>query len=85
MELPPCPNYREGSCERSDVIVSKETDNAFVIYCKTCKSINVFPKDRDEKSAKYQLFLKKQADMEERRRAAERSIGYSFTPAGRKS
>ncbi len=85
MELPTCGNFLAGSCERSSVYVSKETDNAFVITCKTCSGINVFPKDRDENHAKYQIFLKKQADMEQRRRAIERAPAYNFSPAGRKS
>jgi hypothetical protein len=85
MNLPTCPNFLEGSCPRSEVCVSKETDNAFVITCRTCSCVNVFPKDRDERAAKYQVFLKKQADMEQRRQAMERAPAYSISSAGRKS
>lgn len=85
MQLPPCPNFREGSCPQSNVYVAKETDNAFVLACRTCDGVNVWPKDRDERSAKYQAFLKQRFDMEERRRAAERAPAFSFTSAGRKT
>lgn len=61
MELPPCGNALAGTCERSDVYISKETDGQFVFTCRTCKSINVWPKEKDEKAGRYQSFLKHQA------------------------
>lgn len=64
-QIPPCANHLEGTCERSDTIVSKETDTSFVIYCRTCKSVNVFPKDRDEKSGRYNAFLSRKAKAEQ--------------------
>jgi hypothetical protein len=85
MELPPCPNFTEGTCIRSEVIVAKETDDAFIFNCRTCGCVNIFPKDRNEKHAKYQSFLKQKFDMEQRRKSAERAPSYSFTSMGRKS
>lgn len=85
MELPPCPNFLQGSCPQSEVIVARETDSAFILACRTCRGVNVWPKDRDEKAAKYQAFLKQKLDMEQRRKAIESAPVYSVTSAGRKS
>src|SRR5215469_16114115 len=63
-ELPTCANFLSRTCERSDVYVSKETDSAFVIACRTCRSVNVWPKDKDENAGRYQAFLKHQAARE---------------------
>lgn len=60
-ELPTCGNFIAGTCERSDVYLSRETDGHFVITCRTCRSINVWPKDRDENAGRYQAYLKKVA------------------------
>lgn len=62
--LPTCGNFLAGSCERSDVVLSKETDSAYVLTCRTCASINVFPKDRNEDAGRYQAYLKKVAARE---------------------
>jgi hypothetical protein len=78
VELPVCGNFLNGSCERSDTHVSQETDEVFVIYCRTCKSVNVFPKDRSEGAARYQNFLKHRHDMEQKRRIEESGRVYSF-------
>ena len=83
--LPPCPNFLEGSCSQSEVFISKETAGEFVFACRTCKGLNIWPKSRDEKAAKYEAFLRQQADLERRRQAYERRTIYSITPAGRKS
>lgn len=85
MKLPPCPNFLEGSCPQSEVFVGKETDSAFILACRTCGGKNIWPKDRDDNAARYQTFLKKQADMEARRRAIERAPAYNFDNVGRKS
>ncbi len=57
-QLPTCGNFLAGTCEKSDVYVSKETDSAFVIYCRTCKSANIWPKEKDEAKGRYEAFLK---------------------------
>ena len=76
--IPECANYLEGTCERSDTCVSKETDSAFVIYCRTCKSVNVFPKDKDENKGKYDAFLKFQAARTAQERYESLRPGYSL-------
>lgn len=61
MQLPECGNALAGTCERSSVYLSKETDSAYVITCRTCKSINIWPKVNDEGSGRHAAFLKHQA------------------------
>ena len=80
-DIPQCANNLEstGICARSDTYVSRETDDAFVITCRTCKGINVWPKAKDEKKGRYEAKLKLDADRsrleEEIRRKREYSIG----------
>lgn len=81
MELPPCANFREGTCERSQTFVAKETDDAYVIGCRTCKSINVFPKDLAEKSAKYSAFLKMKSGEKQAFKVKEHKQEYSIPGA----
>lgn len=64
MELPTCGNFLAGTCERNDTYISKETDSAFVITCRTCKSHNIWPKEKDEGAGKYESYLKKRAARE---------------------
>ena len=76
-ELPKCQNFVEGTCERSDVYISKETDDAFVFACRTCKSINVWPKSKAEGAGKYESFLKHKAAREAQERAERMKRVYS--------
>jgi len=58
MDLPQCMNNKEGSCPRSDVYISRETDSVFVFTCRTCKSANVWPKEMDERAGRHAASLK---------------------------
>ena len=78
MELPVCGNFLSGACEKSNVFVSRETDEVFVITCKTCGGVNVWPKDRTEGAAKYQNFLKHKAEMERQQRREGLETAFSF-------
>jgi hypothetical protein len=62
--------------------VSKETDGAFVIRCRTCKSINVWPKDRDENAGKFQAFLKHKAAREAQVSHESSRPSFSFADRG---
>jgi hypothetical protein len=83
-ELPTCGNFLAGTCERSDVYVSKETDGNFVIACRTCKSINVWPKEKDEGKGKYEAFLKHQAARTAQERYESLRRSYSLPAIGDK-
>jgi hypothetical protein len=58
MNVPGCANAAQGSCPRSNTFVSKETDEVFVITCRNCGGLNVFPKSVNENAGRYQAFLK---------------------------
>lgn len=59
--LPPCPNFKAGSCPQSEVFVMRETDDAYILACKGCRSVNVWPKDKAERRGRYEAFLSKEA------------------------
>jgi hypothetical protein len=75
MELPTCPNFKEGRCERSEVFVGKETDDGFILCCRTCGCKNFWPKDKAENRGRYEAFLsrKAQAESEEKIRGLRRA------------
>lgn len=78
MEIPGCMNAKEGSCPKSDTFVSKETDTEFVILCRTCRSVNVWPKSIPEQSGRYQSFLKHKAAREAQERYESMRKEFSF-------
>ena len=53
-DLPRCRNYKERSCERSDQIIVKETEQFWEFYCRTCKSTWVVTKPRTKARAQYE-------------------------------
>jgi hypothetical protein len=61
MNAPICPNFAErAGCEASNTFVENETDEAFVIRCRTCRGINVWPKKNAEGKGRYEAGLKKE-------------------------
>ena len=66
------------------MFVSKETDSVFVLTCRTCNSINVFPKDRDENLGRYQNHLKHVAAREAQQKYESSRPAYSFRTSGEK-
>jgi len=77
MNLPPCPNATEGRCPRSDVYVAKEGDEFFTFRCRTCGTINVYPKEKDEKRGRYEAGLKREAIKNEKEEFFARKRAYS--------
>ena len=78
MNLPPCPNFTEGRCPRSDVYVEREGDEFFTFRCRTCHCANVFPKDNSEKAGRYEAGLKREALKNEAIEAVKRKKAYSI-------
>lgn len=82
-QIPQCANHLQGSCERSDTYVEAERNNCFVIRCRTCKGVNVWPFDKEENLGRYTAFLKHQAAREAQVRYESSRPAYSF-PSGEK-
>jgi hypothetical protein len=76
-EIPSCPNAKEGTCPRSDTFVEGERHNCFVIRCRTCKSINVWPFDNEDNKGRYEAFLRRKMEQEAKVRAAGQRTIYS--------
>lgn len=66
------------------MFVSKETDSAFVITCRTCKSVNVWPKDRDENLGRYENHMKHVAAREAQRKYESSRPAYLLPTSGGK-
>ena len=83
MQVPKCANWLQGTCERSDTVVA-ETRNgqAYVILCRTCKSINVWSRSKVKGQAREQARLKRLHEMNERERKVARQA-VKFLPPKR--
>jgi hypothetical protein len=81
-DIPKCANHLQGSCERSDTYVAGERHNCFVIQCRTCKGINIWPFDKEEKLGKYNAFLKHQAAREAQRKHESSRPAFSLPTSG---
>jgi hypothetical protein len=78
MNPPVCANFLNHSCERSDTYVERETEHSYTIRCRTCRGINVWPKDRSENYARYNAFLTRQAEEAQRLREWEQLPKWSI-------
>ena len=58
-DLPSCFNFRRGTCERSDMTISEERDDCWVLLCRTCKSIQVSSKPDQTARARYRVQLER--------------------------
>jgi hypothetical protein len=76
-DAPPCPNALERICSRSDTFVERETDDSFVIRCRTCYGINIFPKDKAEQGGRYEAELKRQLLQRQKEEHFRRTREYS--------
>lgn len=79
-DVPVCPNSIEGQvrCARSDTFVEREKDDCFVIRCRTCRTVNIWPKEKDEKRGRYEAGLRKNMMEQQRIEAERRKKEYSF-------
>lgn len=79
-DIPPCPNSLEGQyrCAASDTFVERETENAFVIRCRTCRGINIWPHEKDENKGRYEAKLKLEAVRNQRMEEIRRKREYSY-------
>ena len=77
-EYPVCPNFREGSCSQSEVFIARETDDAFIFGCRTCRGVNVWPKKNKEDAGRYEAYLKMRAAREAQERHEGSRKAFSF-------
>lgn len=79
-DLPPCPNTLEGQyrCARSDVFVERETHDSFVIRCRTCNTVNIWPKQKAETQGRYEAKLRLNMIEQQKEEALKRKRTYSY-------
>lgn len=84
MNIPRCPNFLEGKCERSDTRYAGETKDktADAIICHTCKLFWLISKPKVVGQAKYENHIErmKKATEADRRQASKKA----FVDLGRK-
>lgn len=75
---PPCPNFLERQgCAASNTFVERETDDCFVILCRTCRGRNIFPKTNAEGRGRYEGHLRQQAIKHAKEEELRRKREYS--------
>ena len=68
MEIPACPNFREGRCERSDTVHAGESKDgtANLIICRTCKLLWMISKPKTVGRAQYETKIERMQKATER-------------------
>jgi hypothetical protein len=64
-EIPQCVNFvKQGGCWKSDVILEKESPDAWAFRCKTCRLLFVVSKDGIRDKSKFELAAKRRKEAE---------------------
>ena len=71
MEMPLCPNFKKGRCEKSQVILQKEGEDFWSMLCQTCELTFVTSKPTAAARSKLRNAEEKMRKEAERRRARE--------------
>ena len=58
-QLPTCPNFREGKCPKSDLILLGESDKFYSFYCHSCFLEWAVSKPRTKQAAAYERDLQR--------------------------
>ena len=53
MDIPVCPNHQEHRCERSELRLIGESEQAFLFHCFCCKLYWAVSKPREKQSARW--------------------------------
>ena len=70
MDIPVCPNHKEKRCERSELRLMGENDQAFLFHCTCCKLIWAVSKPREKASARWVNRMKQVKQLTEAEREA---------------
>jgi hypothetical protein len=78
MEIPKCANWREGKCERSDIVMSEARDGkSYILFCRTCKLLHVWSRSKVKAQARAQVQEKRRNEMSAREREqAKRAVKF---------
>lgn len=80
-ELPQCPNFRDGKCERSEIILLGEADTHYSMYCKCCKLCWIISKTRTKGRAREELHMKNIREANRRERMQAKQVVKFYAPA----
>ncbi len=78
MEIPKCRNFLEGTCERSDIVLSENRDGkSYTLFCRTCQSVHVWTRSKIKAQARQQNILKRRREMTDReQRLARQAVRF---------
>jgi hypothetical protein len=76
-QIPECVNFvKKGGCWKSDVILERETPEAWSFRCRTCRLLFVVSKDGVRDKSQFELAAKRKKEMEEAYEARMRKKKY---------
>lgn len=63
MDVPACPNFKRGTCERSDPVILSEDTEYYQFGCRTCRCGYVFTAPRGKARAQWELELARRREL----------------------
>lgn len=81
IDLPVCANSLDGpwaKCPNSEQFIERETDEGYMLRCRTCRGGSYWPKDKAENRGRYQAGLAVEARRQREEDEQKRVRTYSF-------
>lgn len=83
MNLPSCPNVKDGVCERSELRLVGENDKAWFFHCITCKLCWTVSKPRGSAEARYRNQVDRVKRASDQEISEAKKTKYFVMPGGR--
>lgn len=80
-EVPQCPNFKEGRCERSEIVLLGEAATHWSFFCKCCKLCWIWSKPNTRGRAREEVRTKRIREANHRERMQARQSVRFYAPA----
>ena len=80
MNLPECPNVKEKHCQRSELRVAGENEQAWFFFCKTCHLCWTVSKPRTSEKAKWETQMERVKKLTDHEREQASKTKYFLMP-----
>jgi len=78
MNIPICPNFRQGVCERSELRLMGENDDSFLFTCSVCNLFWAVSKPRTKERGCWEAHIRRVQHASEIEQDRARQRAYSF-------
>jgi hypothetical protein len=63
MNIPRCPNFKKGTCERNDPVILSDAGDHWQFGCRTCRCGYVVTKAQGKLRAQHELVMKRNREL----------------------